>query len=108
MADESEPQLISSGHTQNAWHSLAIHEVVKACQTDLAVGLTIDEVDRRRALYGSNILPEPIPVSYFHRIRNQLNQPLILVLLGAGALTGLMGEWLDCSVIIGAHSVSDI
>jgi len=42
------------------------------------------------------------------RLAGQLAQPLVLVLIGAGLITSLLGEWVDASVIFGVVLVNAI
>lgn len=61
------------------------------------VGLGEAEVDLARAEHGRNELPPPRSRSVAERILRQLNDPMILLLIGACAITVLLGDVSDVS-----------
>jgi len=63
-------------------------------------GLSSAEAAARLTAGGRNVLPAPRPVPLWRRIAAQLRDPLVLVLLGAAALTLATGDWTDASVIL--------
>ncbi|GAB4585612.1 cation-translocating P-type ATPase [Nocardia sp. IFM 10818] len=68
--------------------------------TTTFAGLSSAEAATRRARDGANILPQPAPVRWWQRVATQLRDPLIMVLLVAAALTAVIGDWTDMSVIL--------
>ena len=62
-------------------------------------GLTRAEADHRRAVHGSNQLPQPAPPSLAARILAQLRDPLVLVLLAAMVVTAMLRDITDFLVI---------
>ncbi|MFC9994020.1 cation-translocating P-type ATPase [Nocardia sp. NPDC127526] len=68
--------------------------------TSTFAGLSSAEAATRRARDGANILPQPAPVRWWQRVATQLRDPLIMVLLVAAALTAVIGDWTDMSVIL--------
>lgn len=64
-------------------------------------GLETDEADRRREEYGPNRLPEKPPPSPWALVFAQLRGSLNLILIGAAALAGTIGDVKD-AVMIGA------
>lgn len=97
---------LSDGLTDKAWHALDVSEIVSNLHTELGNGLSNAEASERLNQFGRNLIATPPKVSLTHRLRKQLGQPLILVLLGAGLVTAVLGEWVDSSVIFGVVLVN--
>lgn len=62
-------------------------------------GLTTEQVAESRATYGANKLPEAARVSKFQILLSQFLSPLIFILIIAGFLTFLLGEYTDTIAI---------
>ncbi len=84
-----------------SWHSQSLAEILEALQTDSEHGLSPDEVEKRRAQYGPNVLTRRKGPSWFTRLLSQFSQPLVLILIVAGAVTAAFKEWVDAGVIFG-------
>lgn len=91
-----------------AWHADAAEAVAQRLQVDAGQGLSEEESTRRLAQYGPNQLTETPGKPAWKRFAEQLSQPLVLVLIGAGAITSGLGEWVDASVIFGVVLVNAI
>jgi magnesium-transporting ATPase (P-type) len=89
-----------------SWHSLAAELVIARIGVDPALGLSDDEAARRLATHGPNRPTVSAGRSALSRLADQIIQPLILVLIGAGAITAFLGEWVDASVIFGVVVVN--
>ena len=75
---------------------------------DASNGLAEDEAAARLARHGPN-RPRSVPGrSALSRFGAQFTQPLVLVLIAAGIVTGALGEWVDTSVILGVVIVNAI
>ena len=83
----------------SAHHGLAGHEVVLLLETDPRRGLTNNEASERSQRFGLNVLPESPGAGWLWRILRQFHNPLIYVLLIAGAVTALLHEYVDSVVI---------
>ncbi len=83
----------------SAHHGLSGHEVVLLLETDPHRGLTSDEASERSQRFGLNVLPEPPGAGLPMRVLRQFHNPLIYVLLVAGAVTALLHEYVDSVVI---------
>ncbi|HEA84361.1 MAG TPA: HAD family hydrolase [Candidatus Wildermuthbacteria bacterium] len=86
----------------SSWHAITLGEAIRNLKTNAKTGLTASEVKKRRKKYGSNKLPEEqvlSPVLIFFR---QFKSPLILILVIAGVVTLVLGEYTDSAVIFGA------
>ena len=84
-----------------AHHGLTAHEVVLLLETDPHRGLTGQEAARRLERFGPNVLPAAQRAGPLVRVLRQLHDPLIYVLLAAGAVTAGLGEQVDSAVIFG-------
>ena len=82
-------------------HRLTTGETVVSLATDLDRGLTASEVQTRLAEYGPNTITPQKGIGPLRRALAQFNQPLILILIVAGAVTAALGEWVDAGVIFG-------
>jgi cation-transporting ATPase F len=76
-------------------------DVVGELGTDAERGLPVAEAARRLAADGPNLLPSTAPDSRFVRLLRQLSNPLVVVLLVAGAVTLALGEYVDAVVVLG-------
>ncbi|NOY16353.1 MAG: cation-transporting P-type ATPase [Gammaproteobacteria bacterium] len=92
-----EPVPVSSSET---WHSKSIKAVLESLVTD-PDGLSTKEVAHRLEKYGPNRLPEPKARGPLVRFFYQFHNVLIYVLIVAGAVTSILGHWVDASVIFG-------
>jgi len=79
-------------------HALTPEQVANYLQTH-PQGLSQQEAERRLQKYGYNEI-EPIkPISVFQLLLHQFQSPLIYILLAAGIVTLLLGEYIDSGVI---------
>ncbi len=84
-----------------AWHALDAGEALAQLGGNAASGLTGDEAQRRRGIHGRNVLAARRGPGRLRRFLRQFHQPLVYILLAAGAVTALLGEPVDSSVIAG-------
>ena len=90
----------------SGWHATSVEEALDRHGVVCDHGLSDDEATRRLHRYGPN---RPRPVrgrSALQRFLAQLKEPLVLVLIGSGTITGALGEWVDSSVIFGVVLVN--
>lgn len=83
-----------------AWHEMPVAQCLKAAESRDS-GLSSDEALERLERFGRNRLAPPAGRSNLQRMAEQFHNVLIYVLLGAAAVTGLLGHWIDMSVILG-------
>jgi magnesium-transporting ATPase (P-type) len=86
---------------ERSWHAEPLEAVLDALGVDPKVGLTEEEAAARRSRYGANRLTPPARRTALARFASQFNNLFIYLLLVAGVITALLGEWLDSSVIFG-------
>ncbi len=71
-------------------------------------GLDESEVIRRRAQHGENRITARPGKGPLLRFALQFVQPLVLVLLLAGVVTTILGEWVDAGVILGVTVINAV
>ncbi len=89
------------------WHALNAADALAALETSPR-GLSPDEAARRLRTHGPNRLPEHAPHSALRRFLLQFHNLLIYVLLGAGALSALIGYGTDALVILAVVVINAI
>ncbi|PWS35710.1 carbonate dehydratase [Falsiroseomonas bella] len=90
-----------------AWHALGAEAALQRLDSAPS-GLTAGEAARRIAEHGPNRLPAAAPRSALRRFLGQFANLLIYVLLGAAAVTALLGHFTDAAVILGVVLVNAI
>jgi magnesium-transporting ATPase (P-type) len=88
------------------WHSLSPGEALLQLGGNPERGLDSSEAERRLIAQGPNRPSVPPGRGVLMRLWDQVRQPLVLVLIGAGAITGFLGEWVDSGVIFGVVVVN--
>lgn len=91
-----------------AWHALDADDVAKAMQVVGDSGLGDDEVARRLKAHGPNRLPDAPRTPPWLRFLRQFHNPLIYVLIAAGAITVLLGGYVDAAVIFGVVLINAV
>jgi magnesium-transporting ATPase (P-type) len=91
-----------------AWHALAAGEVITALDTTESAGLTQAESALRLGHHGENRLIEVAPKPTWRRFALQFHNPLIYVLLAAGATTLALGSHVDAAVIFGVVLINAV
>lgn len=64
-----------------------------------SAGLSEPEVDRRLKKYGHNVLNKKPPKSILNMLKEQIFDPMILILLGTATFSALLNEWVEAGVI---------
>lgn len=82
-----------------AWHALPVDEVFRLLRTSYH-GLSREESHRRLAEQGPNELRREERESPLAVLLKQLKEFLILLLIGAGLISIVLGEYLDAGVIL--------
>lgn len=73
-------------------------ELISNLETS-SVGLSEEEANRRLKKYGHNLLKEKPPKSILNMLKEQIFDPMILILLGAAIFSALLNEWVEAGVI---------
>jgi Ca2+-transporting ATPase len=90
------------------WHNLPVSKVAQNLDTNLEAGLTPNEVTKRRERFGANELKAKPGKSPLVRFLLQFNQPLLYILIIAGAIKALIGQWVNAGVIWGVTLINAI
>ena len=85
---------------ERPWHALGADEAVDALDTDREQGLSKSEIERRRQEFGDNKLPERKRETALHTFLRQFKDPLIYILLVAGAVSLVIGNLEDAGFIL--------
>ncbi len=85
--------------TNSFWHAETAEIVASRLAVDPATGLTAAEAEVRRRRHGPNRLAEPAPRPVWLKFLDQFRSFLVIVLLGAAALAGAVGDLKDAAVI---------
>ncbi len=83
------------------WHHLSADEIPALLESNSENGLTEEEVRRRLDRFGPNTLTAKQGKPGWLRFLLQFHQPLIYILIAAGAITAALQEWVDSGVIFG-------
>jgi calcium-translocating P-type ATPase len=81
------------------WHALPADAVLRRLDADAASGLPTTEALRRQRQFGPNALILRRGPGRLRRFLDQFRQPLIAILLVAGAVAALLGQTVDATVI---------
>lgn len=82
------------------YENRTVSETVRGLQTDMKKGLSESAAAERRAKYGPNRLRDQEKKSLAKRIMEQLNDPLILILVVAMAISMMLYEFGDAIIIV--------
>ena len=85
---------------ESPWHGKEAAEVLREFDVDSRIGLVGQDAQRRLATHGYNELEQPQVASPLTLLIGQFRNVLIIVLLGAAALSALVGEFIDAVVIL--------
>ncbi len=99
---------ITKGISEQQWHVLSEQELAQQLQSDLSKGLTTAEVRARQEQFGANELTGKPGTHPIVRFLLQFNQPLLYILLVAGAIKAFLGEWVNAGVIWGVTVINAI
>jgi Ca2+-transporting ATPase len=91
-----------------AWHALELEDFLQMQRVSLEKGLPPLEVEERRRRFGTNTLPEKQEKPTFLKFLEQFNQPLLYILIAAGAIKAFLGEFINAGVIWGVTTTNAI
>ncbi|MFH1402129.1 MAG: HAD-IC family P-type ATPase [Patescibacteria group bacterium] len=85
--------------TKDNWYSLEKTELKKTLKTDFKNGLTAADVLERQRKGGKNVLTVKRQITFWLKFITHLKSPLVFVLIGAGLVAVILGQFLDALVI---------
>jgi magnesium-transporting ATPase (P-type) len=88
------------------WHHLEGDELAALLSVDPRTGLDQFEIEQRLKRFGENVITGKRVKTPFERFMLQFHQPLVYILVVAGVITAVLGEWVDSFVIMGVVLVN--
>jgi magnesium-transporting ATPase (P-type) len=88
-------------------HAIDFADVLETLQAQTE-GLTAAEAEKRLEQVGPNRLPSAAKEGLLKRFFKHFHDVLIYILLGAAAITAVLGHWVDTSVILGVVVINAI
>lgn len=82
------------------WISKDVDAIEKELNTNLKNGLSSKEAENRLEKYGPNILSKESKITFLNIFKEEITEPLILLLIGVGILYSIWGELRDATTII--------
>jgi len=84
---------VFSGAAQNMsqWHSKQAQEIINDAEVNPEMGLTDEEAAKRLNQYGKNNLTEEHRVKFLEIFREEITEPMILLLFAIGVLYSVLG-----------------
>ncbi|MDR1773430.1 MAG: calcium-translocating P-type ATPase, PMCA-type [Clostridioides sp.] len=80
-------------------------DVLKEFDVDYDIGLTDEEVTKRREKYGLNEFTPKEEESFFEKLKDSLSEPMIIILIIAAVVSAVIGEYHDAIGILGAITI---
>lgn len=85
-------------HKQVPWHASDLSHVYEALETS-EEGLSDAEAEKRLKETGRNELRSKPPRTIMQMLKEQIADPMILILIGAAILSAILREWTEATVI---------
>ena len=76
------------------WHSLSGEDIIHNLNSNKN-GLSSKEIEERHEQYGKNVLPKGKEPSLLHVFISQFKSPMIIILIIAGTISAMIGEYKD-------------
>lgn len=90
------------------WHHQSIQEVAQNLNSNLDTGLNSTEAAKKQEHFGANELKSKPGKPAWLRFVLQFHQPLLYILIIAGAIKALLGQWVNAGVIWGVTLINAI
>ncbi|MGD1896751.1 MAG: cation-transporting P-type ATPase [Phormidesmis sp.] len=94
--------------SETLYHKLSIADAVRQFDSNLDKGLSAEDVAHRYRLYGWNELPVQSGRPAWLRFLFQFHEPLLYILLIAGAVKAALGSWTNAGVIWGVTVINAV
>ncbi len=82
------------------WHSMEPQELIRLSGVNPEKGLTDQEAAQRLNKYGKNSLVEEREIRFLGILREEITEPMILLLIAVGVLYSILGSLTDALTII--------
>jgi len=90
------------------WYYLSTDKTVNLLASNREKGLSDEEAQHRQHRFGCNRLAVKQGKSSWLRFLLQFHQPLIYILIAAGAIAAVLQAWVDSGVIFGVVLINSI
>ena len=90
------------------YYSKSIKQTTEELKTNVKLGLSGVEADKRFRKYGPNIIPDGKKPKGLVLFLNQFKSPLVYVLVIAALISFVLGNIIDGWIILGAVAISVI
>lgn len=90
------------------YHHMEAQAALRLLEVNPELGLSNDEAKRRLLKFGENRLSAARGPGALRRFLSQFRQPLVYILLSAGAVTAALREWVDAVVIVGVVLINAV
>jgi Ca2+-transporting ATPase len=87
------------------WHSQELQEIMRSSDVNPEIGLTDQEAAQRLDKYGMNRLIEEHEIRFLGILKEEVTEPMILLLIAVGVLYSVWGSLTDSLTIIAIISV---
>jgi Ca2+-transporting ATPase len=91
---------VAGSLTMNQWHSREPQELIQSSGVNPETGLTDQEAAQRLARYGMNRLVEETEIRFLAILKEEITEPMILLLIVVGVLYSVLGSITDALTII--------
>ena len=88
------------------WHNISGSKIFAQLASDSDAGLTAEQVAELQSKFGFNELVGRKGKPGWLKFILQFNQPLLIILICAGAIKAILGEWLNAGVIWGVTTTN--
>ena len=88
------------------WHNISGSKIFAQLASDSDSGLTAEQVAELQSKFGFNELVGRKGKPGWLKFILQFNQPLLIILICAGAIKAILGEWLNAGVIWGVTTTN--
>jgi len=88
------------GAVMSQTHSQKAEEVAGSLGVNPERGLNDEEVAKRLSIYGRNMLIQEHPIRFFDIFKEEVTEPMILLLIAVGVLYSVLGDAIDAATII--------
>jgi Ca2+-transporting ATPase len=82
------------------WHSRELQELIQSSGVNPETGLADHEAAQRLVRYGRNRLVEEMQIRFLAILREEITEPMILLLIAVGVLYSVLGSITDALTII--------
>jgi Ca2+-transporting ATPase len=82
------------------WHAREAEDVFRSLATSPQDGLTFEEATRRLEQHGPNELAEAPRPTFWHKLLQQFNNFIVIILIIASIVSAILGDYIEASAIM--------